>query len=37
VSGEKLLAGEVHPGQAVRIERDEEGHALRFRALVPVG
>jgi hypothetical protein len=29
------LAGEVHPGDTVRIERDEEGRALRFRALVP--
>jgi hypothetical protein len=31
------LAGEVHPGDTVRVERDEEGHALRFRALVLAG
>ncbi len=32
---EKLLAGEVHAGDTVLVERDEEGRALRFRALEP--
>jgi ATP-dependent Clp protease ATP-binding subunit ClpC len=32
---EKLLAGEIKPGDAVHIDRDEESHELLIRALVP--
>ncbi len=32
---EKLLAGQIHPGDTVHVERDETGQGLRFRAMEP--